>query len=197
MTQPSTSLPVPGESALASCPACVEAEWKELYRGKVRVGKFPNLSDQEVKVWRCAKCGVGYLPDAFCGYEDDRYRESVDGKGDIDAYHAAHDRLLSFHFNLVGADSIRDRVVADVGCGGGSFLDFCSNVAERTIAIEPSLSYRAGLETKGHLTFGSATDALDDWSGRVDLAVSFAVIEHVEDPVSFLHEVRELLRDDG
>jgi len=167
------------------------------YCGPIRVGRFPQTSEQDVTVWRCEGCGVGYLPDAFEGYEDDRYREAVNGGAEVGAYRATHDSLLSFDFSLVGGDRIRDRVVADVGCGGGSFLDFSSGVAKTTIGVEPSTVYREALAGKGHQVFDYSKNALPEWESKVDLAVSLAVIEHVDDPVEFLSDIRKLLKPES
>ncbi len=80
---------------------------------------------------------------------------------------------------------------------GGSFLDFVSGSARETVAIEPSRTFRDALKTRGYRVFPYVQDALAEHRGKVDVATCFSVLEHIEDPVIFLREIRELLADDG
>ena len=43
--------------------------------------------------------------------------------------------------NILG---IRNKIVADIGCGAGSFSDHISGLAEKIIAIEPTVMYQKG-----------------------------------------------------
>jgi 2-polyprenyl-3-methyl-5-hydroxy-6-metoxy-1,4-benzoquinol methylase len=97
---------------------------------------------------------------------------------------------------ILGADGWRDKIVADIGCGGGSFLDFLSGVARETVAIEPCLSYRHNLSQK-HKYFPGCSEALLEYAGKVDVAVSFTVIEHIENPRQFLREIRQVIKPGG
>jgi 2-polyprenyl-3-methyl-5-hydroxy-6-metoxy-1,4-benzoquinol methylase len=87
-------------------------------------------------------------------------------------------------------------VVADIGCGGGSFLDFVSGAAREIIAIEPSKEYDNTLKERGYHTYQYA-DQAKEWFGKVDVVVSFDVIEHVASPEKFMMDMKNLLTPDG
>jgi SAM-dependent methyltransferase len=90
------------------------------------------------------------------------------------------------------------RVVADIGCGGGTCLDRLAPLARRTIAIEPYEGYHASLEARGHTVFPGLDDYLRAPAFEpLDLAVSFHVIEHVPDPVHFLRAIHAAVRPGG
>jgi SAM-dependent methyltransferase len=130
-------------------------------------------------------------------YDSASYRELVDGEGSLDRFYALHDAEQGEKVRLLGTDRVRGTVVADIGCGGGSFLDLVKGMAARTLGIEPARTYHDALRAKGHDVFAYCADAVPTWEGRVDLAVCFSVIEHVEDPIQLLRDIRTLLRPGG
>ena len=84
-----------------------------------------------------------------------------------------------------------------LAAGRGGFLDYIQTVAKTIIAIEPSKRYRDAMKKKGYAVFGYAEEALKEYRNKVDVIVSFDVIEHVEEPQSFLEELYALLSDGG
>jgi 2-polyprenyl-3-methyl-5-hydroxy-6-metoxy-1,4-benzoquinol methylase len=130
-------------------------------------------------------------------YTSSEYRELVDGDASPEQYYALHDSEQADKLRLLGADKIRGKVVADIGCGAGSFLDLVKGMAAATVGIEPARAYHAAVRSKGHSVFPFCTDAAGEWRGRVDVAVCFSVIEHLDDPVALLREARALLRPGG
>jgi 2-polyprenyl-3-methyl-5-hydroxy-6-metoxy-1,4-benzoquinol methylase len=130
-------------------------------------------------------------------YTAPEYRELVDGDASPAHYHAIHDGEQADKLRLVGAEAVRGKVIADVGCGAGSFLDLVQGMAAATVGIEPAVAYHDALRSKGHSLFPFCADAVSTWRGRVDVVVSFSVVEHLEDPVAFLREARALLKPGG
>jgi 2-polyprenyl-3-methyl-5-hydroxy-6-metoxy-1,4-benzoquinol methylase len=130
-------------------------------------------------------------------YESDEYRTSVDGYADPAEFHRLHDANSVRWLSQIDGALLRGATIADVGCGAGSFLDGIAGYARDVIAIEPMKSFHPTLAERGYHVYPYASAALDDWRGRVDLACSFSVLEHVPDPVGFLREARELLRPGG
>lgn len=179
------------------CRICQGADWEELYQGPIRQGRFGNATATDRVVYRCRRCDTGWLEGVAVDYESDAYRECVgDGAGAANFYRA-HDGEQAEKLALVGTDQLRGRCVADIGCGAGSFLDLVRGVAGTTVAIEPTRAYHAALQAHGHEVFPYAADAARAWQGKVDVAVCFSVIEHLEDPVQVLAEVRSLLAPGG
>jgi 2-polyprenyl-3-methyl-5-hydroxy-6-metoxy-1,4-benzoquinol methylase len=180
------------------CGICGSGSWEVLYRGRIRLGRFGSLSSEAQTVLRCSGCGVGFLPPSVSvDYESEQYRDLVDAGGSPERYYDLHDAEQAGKLAILGTDNLRHRVVADVGCGAGSFLDLVKGLASTTLAIEPTRSFHSALSAKGHRVFSYAAQVPPDWHGRVDTAVCFSVVEHVPDPVALLRDVRRLLTPGG
>jgi SAM-dependent methyltransferase len=152
-------------------------------------------------LYRCSDCGtIWHENDVYESgtyYESAQYRIELEGSADIGEYYLRHDRECLEKFLYTGTDIFRNKTVADIGCGGGSWIDFLKGVAKKTVAIEPSEIYREQLKVKGHDTYAYISDALTDYSGRIDVLTSFDVIEHVDDPQMFAHEIFRLVKTGG
>lgn len=179
------------------CTICGLSSWSTLYHGPIRVGKFGSLSAHAQTVWRCGGCGVGFLEGATVDYESDEYRKLVNGNAGPDTYYHLHDGEQALKLGLVGTGGLRDKVVADFGTGAGAFLDLVKGLAGTTIAIEPTKTFHAELLRKGHIVFSYGSQVGSELLGKVDLAFSFAVVEHVEDPLCLFREIRSLLAPGG
>ncbi|WP_158265003.1 class I SAM-dependent methyltransferase [Blastopirellula marina] len=182
-----------------TCPICHSTEWKAEYQGPVRDGVFGKYDDGIV--WKCDGCGVSHLPpkeeNLTDYYQSDEYREDVGEHADPQDYFSRHDDEQFDKARFLKGTSFRGKVIADIGCAGGSFLDVAKGLAKASIAIEPGKSYHASLRERGHHVYDSLESAAEQWQGQVDVAVCFSVIEHVLDPVEFLTGIRKLLTPDG
>jgi 2-polyprenyl-3-methyl-5-hydroxy-6-metoxy-1,4-benzoquinol methylase len=182
-----------------TCPICGAQEWAEAYAGPIRDGVFGRECNGVVT--RCGRCTVEILVeprrDLAQDYADGTYRTHVGEGSDARSFFALHDREQFARIEMLERVPLRGSVVADVGCGGGSFLDAVAGLAATTIGIEPSQSYHASLSERRHQVYPNIRAALGEWAGKVDLAVSFSVIEHVDDPVALLADVRSLLTPSG
>ena len=180
-----------------NCLICGNDRFAEQYRGPVRLGKFGTLCDGERTVWRCEGCGAARLDGEPVDYESDAYRQMVDGGGDTATFHRTHDVEQAEKLRLLGTGDLRGRTVADFGAGGGAFLDLAKGFAAKTVAIEPTKAFHADLQAHGHEVFSYGSEAAGTWAGKVDLAVCFSVVEHVEDPLALFREIRALLKPGG
>ena len=179
------------------CKICGSADQAVLYQGPVRVGRFGQLSAQAQTVWVCDKCGAGYLPSQSVDYSSGEYRTLVDGSDVPEDFYRLHDGEQAEKLRMLGTGTLRDKILMDVGCGGGSFLDLVKGFCSTTVGIEPTSSLRKAIIQKGHQAFPYCREVPDVWMGRVDVAVSFSVIEHLDDPLAFLKDIRRLLRPGG
>jgi 2-polyprenyl-3-methyl-5-hydroxy-6-metoxy-1,4-benzoquinol methylase len=162
------------------------------------MGRFGHLTPQARTVLKCRGCGVGFLGQAsMVDYGSAEYRELVDGNASPDRFYALHDAEQGEKLRILGVERLRGKILADIGCGAGSFLDLAKGVAAETLAIEPMRNYHSVLQTKGHRPFSYCAEVPEEWWGRVDAAVCFSVIEHVAEPVSLLRDIRRLLRGGG
>jgi SAM-dependent methyltransferase len=107
------------------------------------------------------------------------------------------DPVQIFNLTTFSPLSFRNKVIADVGCGAGSFLSHISGLAKSIIAIEPTELYHSSLRNHGYETFSYTSDALKAYPECADIAVTFQVIEHVQNPREFLTEIGGLLKPGG
>jgi SAM-dependent methyltransferase len=120
------------------------------------------------------------------------------GQGhDLVRHYASHDELAKFTTDLLWPESLRGKVVADIGCGGGSLLDHIGGVAGETIAVEPDRGFAESLRQRGYRWYASAQDCAAEWRRKVDIAFAIQVIEHVSEPRRFLEGCRDLLAPGG
>ena len=177
-----------------NCRICGAQSWSILYKGPIRMEKFGNWSKSTHIIWRCNRCQVGFLQREPLNYELANYRNMVDGDSSPEHFYILHDGEQADRLKILGTENLRGKVIADIGCGAGSFLDLVKGYASKTIAVEPTHSFHKELKSKGHQVYKYCQDALKDWAGKVDIAVSFAVVEHIESPLGFFSEIKLLLK---
>ena len=186
---------------MVRCKICSSSTFSVVYEGPIRIEKFGNVSDTTFQVKKCESCSAISLPNIIENqaefYESGAYRQEVDGGAEAQDYFRLHDGEQLKHLTITGTSDYRNKIVADVGCGAGSFLDYIHNVCQRAIAIEPSTLYRTSLAERGFVTYPYTSDALADYANKIEIAVSFSVVEHIEDPLIFLKEIHQLLSQNG
>lgn len=184
----------------AACAICGANDWGDVYVGSVRDGVF-GRTRLGARVCRCGNCGVERLDEDVCPddafYETPAYREKLQQELTAAAHQAVADELQIFTQQILWPTSLRGTVVADIGCAGGSFLDHVAGLADKAVAIEPCSIYHESLRSRGYTVFPYAKDACRELAGKVDLAVSIQVIEHVLNPREFLEDIRPLLAPGG
>jgi len=179
------------------CGVCGEDNWSILYEGLIRDGQAGSYSSKNETIWKCNNCSVAFFDGEPIEYTSSDYREKVNGDGKVSRYYELHDQQHVNNLSIMNTSDFRGKIVADVGCGAGSFLDLISGMSTKTIAIEPNSSYQNVLSEKNYEVFPYALDALKKWRNKVDLLVSFYVIEHIINPIVFLKELYELLTPGG
>jgi 2-polyprenyl-3-methyl-5-hydroxy-6-metoxy-1,4-benzoquinol methylase len=170
-----------------------------VYNGPLRIGTFGSFTEKKLGVFECAECNVGFLShtpkQASNFYEDGSYRESYNISALISDYRIEHDPISIERLEYIDITKFRGMTVADFGCGGGSFLDIVSGFAKKTIAIEPTKNFHKDLKTK-YQVFSYGSELIDS-NITVDIATTFDVIEHVNDPIKFIKEIRDSLSKGG
>lgn len=188
-----------GSTDFPVCAICGTDNWRPVFTGEIRDGVFGATRYAEVR--RCASCSVDRLAESAClqadAYRSSDYRDRLEQGHSITRHYAEHDELARFTLDTLWPRSLRGKIVADVGCGGGALLDHLRGVAGRTIAIDPALPFAESLKARGYDWFPSAEDAAVQFGGQVDFVLSTQVIEHVDDPRGFLEAMAALLSEDG
>jgi 2-polyprenyl-3-methyl-5-hydroxy-6-metoxy-1,4-benzoquinol methylase len=182
-----------------ACPVCGCTKTSVVYAGPVRRGRFGEYVDGVVH--RCADCALDRLASAALladeDYRTDAYRQLVGEGPDASSFFAVHDEEQFDKMPMLKHVVNRGDTVADVGCAAGAFLDLIGGMAGLTVGIEPAESYHQSLRERGHQVFSDLEAAAEVLESSVDLAVSFSVVEHVEDPLRFLKDIRRLVRPSG
>lgn len=185
---------------MSRCIACGKLDHKEIFYGPIRIGKFGQQSSDSYKVLQCDSCKLAWIQglsyDTASYYEEDDYRASVDeGVGSQDFYEI-HDKEQLPKLTVLQSVNFRNKSVVDVGSGAGSFLDFVKGLCSRTVAIEPFKAYHQELQSKGHSVYSYLSQAIQE-DQELDIATSFSVIEHVEDPETFVSDIYQVMAKNG
>lgn len=187
------------KGSIGPCGVCGGQNWRLAYEGPVRRGTFGEVLHGAI--YDCEDCGVGFYPQSPAlspgFYEGAEYRETVGEGSAPESFFQLHDPEQATRLQLLANTPLRGRVVADIGCGAGSFLDTVRGLASQTVGVEPSVLYHDCLRKHGHVVYPDTAAAIGDWRARVDVAVCFSVIEHVTSPVALLKEISALLAPGG
>ena len=183
------------------CKICGSENNKIIYCGLIRDGGLGKYTIDKVAIYQCNTCKViwhdNQIQNVKHYYESTEYRNTLEGGSEENLFYALHDKETLDKLTYTGTDIYRDKIVADIGCGCGAFLDFLNGVAQKIVAVEPSETYRRIMSEKGFSTYAYTDSAIHDYSTQVDVVTSFDVIEHVEYPQKFLTDIFGLLKTGG
>jgi SAM-dependent methyltransferase len=184
-----------------TCEICGADDWATVFTGPVRDGSFGNLTTGDHTIYQCPACGVQRLEESACKddsfYAGKKYRELLGEASDAAGFWEKHDIHQLRNLNVLWPQPIRNRVVADVGCAAGSFLDHIRGLPKTCLAIEPCEEYHASLKERGYQVYHSVAHAVEDFKHRVDVVFSLSTVEHVGNPFGFFSEIRRLLGPEG
>jgi 2-polyprenyl-3-methyl-5-hydroxy-6-metoxy-1,4-benzoquinol methylase len=179
------------------CLYCASAEYSVIYNGKIRSGSPGKYTDEIHEILKCDKCSLIRNKNFFdIDYNSGKYRLDYNDSNKIKDYINTHDAEQTPRIYNIGLEKFRNKTVLDYGCGGGSFLDAIKGVAKKTIGIEPNIEYNEHLKKSGHDIYLSVEDCKHFYD-EVDVVISFGVIEHIEDPINYLQNIKALLKLGG
>lgn len=170
---------------LHTCFLCGGKEARKIHHG-VRGG-------ETIGVLKCAQCGLVRLSETLDDV-DKFYSSSgmrINETNDLEKIRLASrsDDERRFHYT---ERMIEGKSVIDFGCGGGGYLMRASRVAASVVGIELEDAMRHALMKEGIRCFSSIQSA-----ARADVITLFHVLEHLENPLSYLEEFRRHLTSDG
>jgi 2-polyprenyl-3-methyl-5-hydroxy-6-metoxy-1,4-benzoquinol methylase len=106
------------------------------------------------------------------------------------------DDFLQFVLASVPGELLAAANVLEIGCGTGYLLSRVKAQCTSVLGIEPGGHSRSGAEEHGvpivHDFFPS-TQVI----GQFDIVLSYGVLEHIQDPVSFLKSIANAMRHDA
>lgn len=178
------------------CELCKSKKIKIVYKGKIRLGKYGKFLNDQC-IYECEKCGVKFYTSSSIDYTNEEYRNLVQNDPSEKTYYKNHDLEQPQHLEVLGIELLREKKIVDVGCGAGSFLDIVKGYTKDQIAIEPFKDYQNVLTRKGYKTFDYLNSLNKSFDKTIDIVTAFAVIEHVDNPIEFLQDMKRLVSKDG
>jgi SAM-dependent methyltransferase len=102
-------------------------------------------------------------------------------------------------FSLIDKNDIHVSSLCDVGAGSGIFLEELQKIRDDIsyYAIEPGKVSSKLLTNKGFKVLQSSAEFADEWHNKFDFVVSLEVLEHVNNPISFIKSINKLLKPGG
>lgn len=180
---------------MKKCKICNSNDLVLIYKGKIRNGRFGNYINKQ-NIYKCQNCKTQSYNGTLINYETSEYREMIQNNPGEDEYYKQHDNEQLYNIEVLGLNNLRNKTIADVGCGAGSFLDMLVGITKKQIAIEPFKNYQKVLKKKGYSIYDYASNVQAE-IGKIDIATSFAVIEHLDDPLTFLLDIKKLIKKGG
>ena len=165
------------------CYLCGSDEF-EIIKGIVR-------DNHDLKILRCKKCSLvtlssfSHIDDQF--YEQGKMRNN-NFVPELWAEKAYPDDFRRFNFLK---DKIKNKVVVDFGCGAGGFINLAKDVCKTVYGLELEERLRKYHIEKGLKVYSSIKE-IDE---NVDFITMFHVLEHLQNPIDILKDLKEHLND--
>lgn len=106
------------------------------------------------------------------------------------------DDFLDFIISEIGSETLRTSRILEIGCGTGYLLYRLKQLGPDVLGVEPGPQGQVGSEKFGvdivHGYFPS-----EKISGKFDLILQYAVLEHLENPENYLDSLRPHLTPQG
>jgi 2-polyprenyl-3-methyl-5-hydroxy-6-metoxy-1,4-benzoquinol methylase len=196
-----------------TCSNCGGADFETVATGKDH--EYPHTSPDTFRMVRC-RCGLMYLnprptvaeldtiyPADYYAYQivEQRLR-TRGGKGSLLRRYmdAQAVRRWRAYVSLVRDRAKGPYEILDIGCGDGNFLNqwkLAFDGQAKTHGVEMNEKAAAIAEAQGHRVLPKRIEECDLERAFFDLVFSFHVVEHVEDPVSFMTAIGASLKPSG
>lgn len=154
-----------------------------------------NLSPRP---FRCEECGFVFLhpkmsPDIEKEFYENAYRSAYDKQTAEELWQESLPEVKKRVERFVDLYR-RDTRLLEIGCASGYFLSEVRNHVRSVTGVELTNEYVQYAKSRGLDIKYSLDDVPDD---SCDLIFMFHVLEHVDDPIHYLKEVKEKLSGNG
>lgn len=168
------------------------AECKLCKSKKIKLIKHGVRDNANIDVYKCQRCGLEFL--SQFKQADEVFYE----KGNMHSSYAVENWLKNTYVDDKRRveylkELIKDKKVLDFGTGNGGFLIHSKSVAKMICGheIDNSLTEhyaKHGLEVKNNLK---------NYENKFDVITMFHVLEHVENPLNVLQNLKKYLNKNG
>ena len=127
------------------------------------------------------------------------YRKGSKIAGMMGEEDAGNKYAYDFLEYLKGALRTKDftgKKILDIGCGSGFLLFLLKELGAEVMGIEPGEIGQYGSK-KYNLPIIKSTFSSHHVADKFDIIISTFVLEHIKEPLNFLHDCTTLLKDDG
>ena len=191
-----------GEVLIQACPACGSSDL-DVFTEPTR------LPTQSCTLWpgrdTALDCPRGTMSLALCGTcgllvnvafdpslldYDENYENSLHFSSLFQSY------ARELGTDLIERHDLHEKVILEIGCGKGDFLRMMVELGDnRGIGVDPSYEEDPAKAIDDRLTFVKGYYLEADLQVSPDLVIARQLLEHVDDPRSFLAHIREILGD--
>ena len=173
-----------------TCYLCGSENYKIIHNG-VR-------GNADIDVLKCCKCGLVRLNE-FISDTDEYYQNSQMRKNeelDINKIRitAAQDDERRFEYTK---GLISNKRLLDFGCGAGGYLLRAKQISDQIYGIELEERMRNAICKEGIKVYKSIDEVKQNLSSSVDVVSMWHVLEHLENPIEILGELKCLLNANG
>tara|TARA_B100000989_G_C19531606_1_gene470280 strand:+ start:4517 stop:5419 length:903 start_codon:yes stop_codon:yes gene_type:complete len=182
------------------CILCNKHDLNLIYEGDIRDGIYPKT--KKSKIFYCSHCNVETLDPSqhltIDNYSSDEYRSNLD-QFDPYKHESEHFNHYLFANEIISSMPIKftGETILDSGSASGKILDMFGKNFINKLAVEPSFKFKKILQKKKYTWFKTQSDVLKNYKNKVDLIISSKVIEHVNNPLNYLKEIYDLLKEGG
>ncbi len=180
-----------------NCPICDNKESKHFISATDH-----NVSNDSFNITKCLSCGLKYtnpkIEEKSIGkyYKTDNYISHSDtNKGFINKlYHLIRKHQINRKEKLISKLSSK-RTLIDIGCGTGTFLNYCKEKKWDVLGLEPDNKTKKYAEKNYNLNIYSSLKSITD--KKVDVVTMWHSLEHVYNLKADLKSIYDLLNNKG
>lgn len=150
--------------------------------------------NKNINVLRCKNCGLVFLS-SFNHSSNEFYENSgMQSNSNIDfkewQKNTFNDDSRRYSFLR---DKLTNKNILDFGCGNGGFLELVNKISNKSAGVELDKKSRDYLNNKNIRTVKD----ISQFDEKFDIITMFHVIEHLDDPLFFLNNIKPYLKEKG
>lgn len=133
-------------------------------------------------------------------YFEDNAKEWVKDQYNSSSYSCAKERIKTA-LNVIKGDNLG---ILDIGCGDGTFAAELSKLGHKVTAIDFSkemieMANKKALQTGQISNINFINTSIEDFTAqeKFDVITAFGVYEYIEDEISFIKKVKNMLKEGG